>query len=75
MDGASYNWGFRLTAQKAGAKHVQLNLQEDAAEKDVLSQMSFELNPGELMIVVGAVGSGKTSLLHALMGETNKTAG
>ena len=54
---------------------MQLNLQEDAAEKDVLSQMSFELTPGELMIVVGAVGSGKTSLLHALMGETNKTAG
>ena len=45
------------------------------AEKDVLSQMSFELTPGDLMIVVGKVGAGKTSLLHALMGETNKTQG
>ena len=27
------------------------------------------------MIVVGSVGSGKTSLLHALMNETNKTGG
>lgn len=37
--------------------------------------MSFELKPGELMIVIGKVGSGKTSFLHALMGETNQTAG
>lgn len=27
------------------------------------------------MIVVGSVGSGKTSLLHALMNETNQTGG
>ena len=37
--------------------------------------MNFELKSGELMIVVGTVGSGKTSLLHALMNETNKTGG
>ena len=37
--------------------------------------MNFELTPGELMIVVGAVGSGKSSLLHALMNETNRTEG
>ena len=27
------------------------------------------------MIVVGSVGSGKSSLLHALMNETNQTSG
>ena len=37
--------------------------------------MNFELRPGELMIVVGSVGAGKSSLLHALMNETNKTGG
>ena len=37
--------------------------------------MNFELDPGELMVVVGAVGSGKTSLLHSLMNETNRTGG
>ena len=41
----------------------------------MLSQMSFELSPGDLLIVIGAVGAGKTSLLHALMGKTNQTAG
>ena len=33
------------------------------------------MNPGELMIVVGAVGSGKTSLLYSLLNETNRTGG
>ena len=37
--------------------------------------MNFELTPGELMIVAGPVGSGKSSLLHAIMNETNKTGG
>ena len=37
--------------------------------------MNFELNRGDLMIVVGSIGSGKSSLLHSLMNETNKTAG
>ena len=37
--------------------------------------MNFELHKGDLMIVVGSVGSGKSSLLHALMNETNQTSG
>ena len=41
----------------------------------MLSEVNFELSPGDLMIIVGSVGSGKTSLLHALMNETNKTGG
>ena len=37
--------------------------------------MKFELRKGDLMIVVGSVGSGKSSLLHALMNETSQTSG
>ena len=51
-----------------------MNVQEQE-DRDVLSEMNFELRSGDLMIVVGSVGSGKTSLLHALMNETNKTGG
>ena len=53
----------------------KLNLQQEASERDVLSALNFELRPGELMIVVGAVGAGKSSLLHALMNEINLTGG
>ena len=51
-----------------------MNLQEEV-DHDVLSELNFELKTGDLMIVVGSVGAGKTSLLHALMNETNKTGG
>lgn len=70
----SYNWGFRLS-QSGGKAHNQLNLQEEVEENDVLSQLNFELKTGDLMIVVGSVGAGKTSLLHSLMNETNMTGG
>ena len=76
LEDASYNWGFRLTAQKLQkGNHTKLNLQNQASEHDVLSGMSFELTPGEQLIVVGAVGAGKTSLLHAIMNETNHPGG
>lgn len=52
-----------------------MNLQEEAEENDVLSALNFELKTGDLMIVVGSVGAGKTSLLHSLMNETNMTGG
>ena len=66
----SYSWGFRLTANKTKDVNV-LNLQEAMQDENVLSGLSFELQAGDLMIVVGSVGSGKSSLLHGLMNETN----
>ena len=45
-------------------------------ERDViLSAISFELQRGKLLQIVGDVGSGKSSLLSALMGEMKKHAG
>ncbi|XP_074603997.1 ATP-binding cassette subfamily C member 4-like [Brevipalpus obovatus] len=38
-------------------------------DEPCLSNISFHLKPGELLIVIGPVGSGKTSLLLALLGE------
>ena len=35
-------------------------------EKSILKEISFELNPGEMLIVLGPSGSGKTSLLRCL---------
>ena len=36
----------------------------------VLRQINLEVKKGELLIVIGSVGSGKTSLLLTLLGET-----
>ncbi|XP_070222851.1 ATP-binding cassette sub-family C member 4-like isoform X1 [Bos mutus] len=42
---------------------------EKASETPTLQGLSFSVRPGELLAVVGPVGAGKSSLLHALLGE------
>lgn len=74
IENGSYNWGFRITEKQQGKNFHDINDQNEV-DQDVLSELNFELKAGDLMIVVGSVGAGKTSLLHALMNETNKTGG
>lgn len=40
-----------------------------------LKDISFEIKRGELIVVVGEIGSGKSSLLAALVGEMRRTDG
>ena len=46
--------------------------QDEAA---VLKDINLEVKPGELVAVVGSVGSGKSSLIHAMLGEMEKLSG
>ncbi|KAB2572662.1 ABC transporter C family member 3 [Lasiodiplodia theobromae] len=50
---------------------------EDLPDQPVfgLPNMDFSVGRGELLAVIGSVGSGKTSLLSALAGEMRKTRG
>ncbi|XP_033835853.1 canalicular multispecific organic anion transporter 1 [Periophthalmus magnuspinnatus] len=41
----------------------------------LLKNVSIEINSGKLVAVVGAVGSGKSSLISALLGEMHKKTG
>lgn len=41
----------------------------------VLKKINLNVPRGSLVAVVGAVGSGKSSLLSALLGEMNKVSG
>lgn len=38
---------------------------------EILKGLTFSIFPGEFIAIVGEVGSGKTSLLYSLIGETN----
>ncbi|KAE8994988.1 Multidrug resistance-associated protein 1 [Phytophthora rubi] len=45
------------------------------APTPTLSNISFTLQPGSLTVVVGAVGSGKSSLVNAILGEMHNVRG
>nr|XP_039268709.1 multidrug resistance-associated protein 1-like isoform X3 [Styela clava] len=44
-------------------------------EEPVLEDINCEIKEGSLVAVVGQVGSGKSSLISALLGDTEKTSG
>ncbi|THF84665.1 thiol reductant ABC exporter subunit CydD [Cohnella fermenti] len=45
------------------------------AERDALTDVSFELAPGERLAIVGPTGSGKSTLLDLLQGYVKPTSG
>ncbi|MXP51732.1 lipoprotein-releasing ABC transporter ATP-binding protein LolD [Pantoea sp. Seng] len=49
--------------------------QEGSVQSDVLRNVAFSLQPGELTAIVGSSGSGKSTLLHLLGGLDAPTSG
>lgn len=47
----------------------------DQDSDQVLRNINLRIPRGSLVAIVGAVGSGKSSLLSALLGEMNKVSG
>lgn len=49
--------------------------QEGSVQTDVLHDVSFSIEEGEMMAIVGTSGSGKSTLLHLLGGLDTPTSG
>ncbi|CAB3365957.1 Hypothetical predicted protein [Cloeon dipterum] len=63
--GANFEWG--NSAEDESAPLIQ--------SKFSLQNINIELFPGQLVAVIGRVGSGKSSILASLLAETGKTSG
>ena len=48
---------------------------DDEGGEEVLKNLNLEIKKGELAAIVGTVGSGKSSLLAAILGEMHKIRG
>lgn len=46
-----------------------------AGDEPVLRDIDLTIARGSLVLILGRVGSGKTSLLNSILGELNKTSG
>lgn len=66
-----YGW---LIREKETEKARLLNKTEEMKSVMSLHDIAFRVNPGELVGIVGEVGSGKSSLLLALLGEMQNLA-
>jgi len=56
-------------------QNVSKFYQEGAQQTEVLKQVSFSMQPSELVAIVGSSGSGKSTLLHTLGGLDQPSSG
>ena len=61
--------------QTAQSPALEFDQESEPDIDHVLKQINFQLNYGKLVGVCGKIGSGKSSFLHAIMGEIEKTNG
>ena len=59
--------------EKITLQNVRFSYTQDSSP--ALDQLSLELNPGEIVLLVGPTGSGKTTLLQILAGVTPQVTG
>jgi PrtD family type I secretion system ABC transporter len=67
--------GMKLPAPRGQLQVVGVSFASRAAGRTVLTNVSFELTPGEALGVIGASASGKSTLLRLLIGAWPCTGG
>mmetsp|Transcript_10454 Transcript_10454/g.12944 ORF Transcript_10454/g.12944 Transcript_10454/m.12944 type:complete len:86 (+) Transcript_10454:751-1008(+) len=71
-----YAWGFRVSEDQAKSqKQNKAKLEVESFNNSVLRNITLTLMSNDLLVVVGKIGAGKTSLLYSIMDETTKKSG
>src|SRR6201984_2327684 len=58
-----------------GAAISVRNLRVNYGEREILHTISFDINPGETLVILGGSGSGKSTLLRTLVGLEKPSGG
>ena len=66
---------FGSSALGAGASISVRNLRVAYDDREILHGISFDVQPGETMVILGGSGSGKSTLLRTLVGLETPTSG
>lgn len=65
----------QLSSFKKGIRFQNVEFSYDQESGRVLNHVNFEINPGELVAIVGPTGSGKTTLINLLCRFYDPTSG
>ena len=50
------------------AEHLSFSVTEEGKKRTIIDDISFEVEPGEMLVITGPNGSGKSTLVKLLMG-------
>ncbi|KYK88167.1 lipoprotein-releasing ABC transporter ATP-binding protein LolD [Aggregatibacter actinomycetemcomitans] len=64
-----------MTTALLSCQNISKFYQEGTQQTEALKQVSFAMQPGELVAIVGSSGSGKSTLLHTLGGLDQPSGG
>lgn len=56
-------------------EHLSYDVQEEGRQSEILSDISFSVEDGEMLVITGPNGGGKSTLAKILMGINQPTAG
>lgn len=72
----TFTWGKGVKSfENKHVVHQTLQEAEENMPREILKNVNIEIRKAELVGIIGPVGAGKSSLLNALLGEMDRTAG